>query len=51
MGPRHAALPAALSSPSRLLPPRPAPFPTWVPDRLANSLLREAGRGGDTDQT
>lgn len=27
-------------------PPCPAPFPTWIPGTLANSLLREAGRGG-----
>lgn len=34
-------------SPPRHLapPPCPAPFPTWIPGRLANSLLREAGRG------
>lgn len=32
-------------SPPRHLapPPCPAPFPTWIPGRLANSLLREAG--------
>lgn len=44
-GPRHAGsrLP---SSPQHLAPPPcPAPFPTWIPGRLANSLLREAGRG------
>lgn len=28
------------------LPPCPAPFPTWIPGGLANSLLRETGRGG-----
>lgn len=41
------------SSPRHLAPPRcPAPFPTWIPGRLANSLLREAGRGaGDSIQS
>lgn len=34
---------------SHLLPPRP--LPTWIPGRLANSLLREAGRGRGTDPT
>ena len=34
------------SPPRHLAPPTcPAPFPTWIPGRLANSLLREAGRG------
>lgn len=37
------------SSSSRLLLPRP--LPTWIPGRLANSLLREAGRGRGTDPT
>nr|XP_039319115.1 translation initiation factor IF-2-like [Saimiri boliviensis boliviensis] len=46
-GPRHAALPAALSSPLPRASSRPAPFPTWIPGRLANSPLREAGSGGD----
>lgn len=35
------------SDPLHLAPPTcPAPFPTWIPGRLANSLLREARRGG-----
>lgn len=33
----------------RLLLPRP--LPTWIPGRLANSLLREVGRGRGTDPT
>lgn len=34
------------SDPLHLAPPAcPAPFPTWIRGGLANSLLREAGRG------
>lgn len=49
---RAPATPLSRPSPSsslRLLLPRP--LPTWIPGRLANSLLREAGRGRGTDPT
>lgn len=43
----------ALSSPPACVPLlRPAPFPTWIPGRLANSRLREAlaGCGGTRER-
>lgn len=49
---RAPATPLSRPSPRsslRLLLPRP--LPTWIPGRLANSLLREAGRGRGTDPT